>query len=116
MQQSQQFGDDDNEGAGAAQMEAMTRLTDRAQMANFLTYGKWNLDAELIEKLKKDEERKERVSGSKWQLWQETIVRSRQFRRESKVEYWLADKVKESLELSTNFDALYIKLEELLFK
>ena len=62
MQQSQQFGDDDNEGAGAAQMEAMTRLTDRAQMANFLTYGKWNLDDELIEKLKKDEERKERVS------------------------------------------------------
>ena len=43
-------------------MEAMTRLTDRAQMANFLTYGKWNLDDELIEKLKKDEERKERVS------------------------------------------------------
>ena len=80
MQQSQQFGDDDNEGAGAAQMEAMTRLTDRAQMANFLTYGKWNLDAELIEKLKKDEERKERVSGSKRQLWQ-TIVRSREFRR-----------------------------------
>ncbi len=65
MQQSQQFGDDDNEGAGAAQMEAMTRLTDRKQMENFLTYGKWNLDDELIEKLKKDEERKERVSGAK---------------------------------------------------
>ena len=63
MQQSQQFGDDDNEGAGAAQMEAMTRLTDRAQMANFLTYGKWNLDQKKIEKLNKDEERKERVSG-----------------------------------------------------
>ena len=69
MQQSQQFGDEDNEGAGAAQMEAMTRLTDRAQMANFLTYGKWNLDDELIEKLKKDEERKERVSRSKRRLW-----------------------------------------------
>ena len=69
MQQSQQFGDEDNEGAGAAQMEAMTRLTDRAQMANFLTYGKWNLDDELIEKLKKDEERKERVSRSKSRLW-----------------------------------------------
>ena len=69
MQQSQQFGDEDNEGAGAAQTEAMTRLTDRAQMANFLTYGKWNLDDELIEKLKKDEERKERVSRSKRRLW-----------------------------------------------
>ena len=86
MQQSQQFGDDDNEGAGAAQMEAMTRLTDRAQMANFLTYGKWNLDDELIEKLKKDEERKERVSGSKKEAAlarckMQGIVRSRQFRR-----------------------------------
>jgi len=73
MQQSQQFGDDDNEGAGAAQMEAMTRLTDRAQMANFLTYGKWNLDDELIEKLKKDEERKERlvreIIDAKVQKW-----------------------------------------------
>ena len=51
-------------------MEAMTRLTDRAQMANFLTYGKWNLDDELIEKLKKDEERKERVSlvQSGWEV------------------------------------------------
>merc|ERR1719242_1768315 len=65
--------DDDNEGAGAAQMEAMTRLTDRAQMANFLTYGKWNLDDELIEKLKKDEERKERlvreIIDAKVQKW-----------------------------------------------
>ena len=78
MQQSQQFGDDDNEGAGAAQMEAMTRLTDRAQMANFLTYGKWNLDDELIEKLKKDEERKERVSLV--QLGRAIRVGSLQFR------------------------------------
>lgn len=64
MQQSQQFagGDDGNDGAQIQQMEDMTRLTDRTQMANFLTYGKWNLNDELIEKLIKDDERKERVS------------------------------------------------------
>ena len=70
MQQSQQFTDDDgNDGAGAAAMEAMTRLTDPTQMANFLTYGKWNLDQKKIEKLNKDEERKERVSGWLYDNW-----------------------------------------------
>ena len=48
-----------------AVMEDMTRLTDKQQMANFLTWGKWDLDDSAIEKLVKDEERKERVSISK---------------------------------------------------
>ena len=66
MQQSQKFqgGDDGNDGAMVAQMEDMTRLTDREQMANFLTYGKWNLNDALIEKLIKDDERKERVRAT----------------------------------------------------
>ena len=66
MQQSQKFqgGDDGNDGAMVAQMEDMTRLTDREQMANFLTYGKWNLNDALIEKLIKDDERKERVRST----------------------------------------------------
>jgi hypothetical protein len=64
MQQRAQFTDgEDGDNAGAPQMEAMTRLTEPEQMANFLTYGKWDLDDELIEKLIKDEERKERVSS-----------------------------------------------------
>ena len=49
-------------GAQHQQLEDMTRLTDKAQMANFLTYGKWDLNDASIEKLIKDDERKERVS------------------------------------------------------
>ena len=66
MQQSASFsGGADGEGGTNPQvMEDMTRLTDKQQMANFLTWGKWDLDNSAIEKLVKDEERKERVSGA----------------------------------------------------
>ena len=65
MQQSASFsGGAEGEGGTNPQvMEDMTRLTDKQQMANFLTWGKWDLDNSAIEKLVKDEERKERVSG-----------------------------------------------------
>ena len=44
-----------------AALEKLTRLHDKSQMENFLTYGKWDLTDADIEKLNKDEERKERV-------------------------------------------------------
>ena len=37
------------------------RLTDQEELNNFLTYGKWDLDQKQIERLKKDEEMKQRV-------------------------------------------------------
>ena len=42
--------------------EQFTRLSDVTQMENFLTYGKWDLTPEDIERIKKDEEMKQRVS------------------------------------------------------
>ena len=64
MQQSASFGGggEGDAGPNIQVMEDMTRLTDKQQMANFLTWGKWDLDDSAIEKLVKDEERKERVS------------------------------------------------------
>jgi len=54
-------------------MEDMTRLTDKEQMENFLTYGKWDLNDASIEKLIKDDERKERlvreIIDAKVQKW-----------------------------------------------
>jgi len=47
-----------------AALEKLTRLHDKTQMENFLTYGKWDLTDADIEKLNKDEERKERVRSS----------------------------------------------------
>ena len=69
MQQRQNFaGSEDGSDGGAQhqQMEDMTRLTNKKQMANFLTYGKWDLNDASIEKLIKDDERKERVSIFLW--------------------------------------------------
>ena len=43
-------------------LEQLTRYTRDEQVANFLTWGKWNLDDAAIEKLVKDQEIKERVS------------------------------------------------------
>lgn len=71
MQQSASFsgqGEGGDGGVNIQVMEDMTRLTDKQQMANFLTWGKWDLDDSAIEKLVKDEERKERVSISDIQI------------------------------------------------
>ncbi len=48
-------------GQQIAALEKLTRLHDKKQMENFLTYGKWDLKDADIEKLNKEEERKERV-------------------------------------------------------
>ena len=51
-------------GAYAATKEAMkrlTRLSDPIQMANFLSYGQWDLKQKDIERLQKDQEMKQRV-------------------------------------------------------
>merc|ERR1711892_229676 len=76
MQQRQNFaGAEDGSDGGAQhqQMEDMTRLTDKEQMENFLTYGKWDLNDASIEKLIKDDERKERlvreIIDAKVQKW-----------------------------------------------
>ena len=39
------------------------RLTDPEELNNYLTYGKWDLDAKQIERLHKDQDMKQRVSG-----------------------------------------------------
>ena len=39
------------------------------KIENFLTYGQWNLDRRQIEKLKKEEERKERVGRKTFPIW-----------------------------------------------
>ena len=56
-----QPGEDGETGQQVAALEKLTRLHDKSQMENFLTYGKWDLTDADIEKLNKDEERKERV-------------------------------------------------------
>jgi hypothetical protein len=56
-----QPGEDGETGQQAAALEKLTRLHNKSQMENFLTYGKWDLTDADIEKLNKDEERKERV-------------------------------------------------------
>ncbi len=44
-------------------MEKLTKLAYYRQMENYLSYGKWDLTDEDIERLKKDEEAKQRVSS-----------------------------------------------------
>ena len=53
--------EDGESGQQIAALEKLTRLRDPTQMENFLTYGKWDLKDADIEKLNKEEERKERV-------------------------------------------------------
>ena len=55
-------GGGDDSGAGAANMESLTKLAYIRQMENYLSYGKWDLSDQDIERLKKDEDMKQRVS------------------------------------------------------
>ncbi len=43
-------------------MEKLTKLAYYQQMDNYLSYGRWDLDQEDIERIRKDEEAKQRVS------------------------------------------------------
>lgn len=67
-----QTDDDGDSGIQNVAFEGLTRLNDDNEVANFLTYGKWNLKDADIEHLMLEEERKERVGGLKmfahWEL------------------------------------------------
>ncbi len=56
---------EDDSAATREALEKMTRLWDTTQMANYLSYGKWDLDPPAIERLQKDEEMKQRVSRAR---------------------------------------------------
>ena len=54
-------GGGEDSAAGAANMESLTKLAYIRQMENYLSYGQWDLSEEDIERLKKDEDMKQRV-------------------------------------------------------
>ena len=53
---------EDDSQAHKETLEKFTRLSDITQMENFLSYGKWDLTDRDIERIKKDDEMKQRVS------------------------------------------------------
>ena len=58
-------------GGGDEGFDSMGHMTKNYmhKIENFLTYGQWNLDRRQIEKLKKEEERKERVGRKTFPIW-----------------------------------------------
>ena len=54
---------DDMSQANKQTFELLTRLSNVVQMSNYLSYGQWDLSDADIERLKKDEEMKQRVRG-----------------------------------------------------
>ena len=67
MQQTQAdplalVGDEDDSAETKEKLEMVRRLTETEQMENYLSYGKWDLKANDIERLQKDDEMKQRVS------------------------------------------------------
>ena len=54
---------EDESAATKEAMKRLTRLSDPVQMANFLSYGQWDLKQKDIERLQKDQEMKQRVGG-----------------------------------------------------
>lgn len=53
---------EDESGVGKELKEKMTFLTDANRLENFLSYSKLDLNAREIERIKKDEQIKQRVS------------------------------------------------------
>ena len=53
---------EDDSAATKQTLESLTRLSDEKELDNFLSYGRWGLSDEDIERLKKDEEMNQRVS------------------------------------------------------
>ena len=53
---------EDDSAATREALEKLTRLSDKKQMANFLSFGKWGLNEADIERLQKDDEMRQRVS------------------------------------------------------
>ena len=54
--------DEDDSTETKAHYEAIRRLSEPMQMENYLSYGKWDLKENDIERLQKDDEMKQRVS------------------------------------------------------
>ena len=55
--------DSEDESAAAREnQEKLTKLSYRQELERFLSYGKWDLTDEDIERINKDEENKQRVS------------------------------------------------------
>ena len=55
-------GDEDDSAETKEKMEMLRRITEPEQMENYLSYGKWDLKENDIERLQKDDEMKQRVS------------------------------------------------------
>jgi hypothetical protein len=64
-----QTEDDGDSGIQNVAFEGLTRLNDDKEVANFLTYGKWNLKDADIEHLMLEEERKERVGRFTYKIY-----------------------------------------------
>ena len=62
---------EDDSAATKQTLEALTKLSDEKELERFLSYGKWGLSDEDIERLQKDEEMKQRVSSHFRELWPE---------------------------------------------
>ena len=56
------IADDEDSSDTKAKKQMLTRLTEPEQMENYLSYGKWDLDGNDIERLQKDDEMRQRVS------------------------------------------------------
>ena len=57
-----EVGDEDDSAETKEKTEMLRRLTEPEQMENYLSYGKWDLRENDIERLQKDDEMKQRVS------------------------------------------------------
>ena len=53
--------EEDDSAATRENMEKLTYLSKKEELAKFLSYGKWGLSEHDIERLNKDEEMKQRV-------------------------------------------------------
>ena len=58
----EQIDVEDKSAATTALLEKITKLADRRELENFLSYGRWSLDDADIERLQKDDEMRQRVS------------------------------------------------------
>jgi hypothetical protein len=54
--------EEDDSAETKEKLEQLTKLDDKEQMENFLSYGKWDLKEKDIERLQKDDEMRQRVS------------------------------------------------------
>ena len=58
----QHISEEDDSAETKEKAEMLTRLSEPEQMENYLSYGKWDLEGNDIERLQKDDEMRQRVS------------------------------------------------------